>query len=62
MCLFFVPHPVKETQEKQGVGWDWAALLLLLASKFKQQHLHLSKDGLEGARENSCPVALTEHH
>ena len=59
MCLCLVllsqPNPAKETQEKRGVGWDRAASLLLVVLKFKQQHLHLGKDGLEGAWENSSP-------
>lgn len=59
VCLCSVllsqPNPEKDTQERGGVGWDWAASLLLVASKFKRQHLHVGKDGLEGAQENSSP-------
>ena len=62
MCLCSVllsqPNPAKKTQEKREVSWDWAASLLLVASKFKQQHLHLGKDGLEGAQENSSPYRI----
>lgn len=53
--LLSQPNLVKQTQQKQRVGWDRVDSLFLVALEFKQHNLHLGKDGLEGAWENSSP-------